>query len=308
MRNVFFLLVLANLGFAAWHSWYSPARVPHSEDTDLPKLTLVRELPPEIADRREANAAAPEVHLPTDDAALAKAQQSSGADESAAPKAATGAGVPTPTAAPPAPSTPPASAAPPASARTAKSAPAATSVPPPPAASPTRDASSAAPPARDGAAATRCTSVGPFRDLAQAATAAGTLRTSGYQPTQRVADGDIWIGYWIYIDAIPTVAEANAILAKVRGQGIVESYVIPNSDSGNLVSLGVFGEIGNVTRRREQVRALGYDPKVVDRTQRGTVYWVDVVLTADQSLDLDKLRTPGRIQRLEQRPCEAPAR
>ena len=134
------------------------------------------------------------------------------------------------------------------------------------------------------------------------------LRTSGYQPTQRVADGDIWIGYWIYIDAIPTEAEANAILAKVRGQGITESYVIPNSDSGNLVSLGVFGEIGNVTRRREQARALGYDPKVVDRTQRGTVYWVDVVLTADQTLDFDKLQTPGRIQRLEQRACEPPAR
>jgi cell division septation protein DedD len=150
-------------------------------------------------------------------------------------------------------------------------------------------------------------SVGPFRELAQAATATATLRTAGYQPTQRVADGEIWIGYWIYIDAIPTEAEANAILAKVRGQGITESYVIPNSDSGNLVSLGVFGEIGNVTRRREQVRALGYDPKVVDRTRRATVYWVDVALTAGQTLDLDKLQTPGRIQRLEQRACDAPA-
>ena len=64
MRNVFFLLVLVNLGYAAWHSWYSPARVPHSVDTDLPKLTLVSELPPEMADRRKANAAAPDVHLP----------------------------------------------------------------------------------------------------------------------------------------------------------------------------------------------------------------------------------------------------
>jgi hypothetical protein len=279
MRNVFFLLVLANLGFAAWHSWFSPSRVPHAGDTDLPKLTLVRELPPEIADRREANAAVPEVHLPTDDAALAKAQQRGGTVER-------------PTA-----QTPPASAP----TRTASSSAPAHDAPPP---SATQGA--AAPPVA-AAATTRCMSVGPFRDLAQAATAAATLRTSGSQPTQRVADGDIWIGYWIYIDAIPTEAEANAILAKVRGQGITESYVIPNSDSGNLVSLGVFGEIGNVTRRREQVRALGYDPKVVDRTRRGTVYWVDVVLAPEQTLDMDKLQTPGRIQRLEQHPCEMPA-
>jgi cell division septation protein DedD len=290
MRNVFFVLLLANLAFAAWHSWYSPSRLPHSVDTDLPKLTLVSELPPEIADRRKANAAAPDVHLP-EEAVVGSAQPSPEAKGSVPPSGAASGTLARSNGGS-------SSAPPPASA--------ASGSPPPSAASPQKPAVSAPAPAE--AAATRCTSVGPFRELAQAATAAATLRGAGYQPTQRVADGEIWIGYWIYIDAIPTEAEANAILAKVRGQGITESYVIPNSDSGNLVSLGVFGEIGNVTRRREQVRSLGYDPKVVDRTRRATVYWVDVVLAGDQAVDLDKLQTPGKIQRLEQRACEPPAR
>jgi cell division septation protein DedD len=169
----------------------------------------------------------------------------------------------------------------------------------------------AAPPAADpgaatGAAfvATRCTSVGPFRELSQAATAAAALRTAGYQPLQRVAEGDIWIGYWVYIPAIPTEAEANAILARMRAEGITDSYVIPNSDSGNLVSLGVFSEISGVGRRREQVRALGFQPDVVDRTRRATVYWIDITLAEDQTLDFDALQPPGRIIRLEQRDCE----
>ncbi len=287
MRNAFFLLVLANLGFAAWHSWYSPSRVPHTVDADLPKLTLVSEVPPEIADRRKANAAAPDVHLP-EEAAGGGAPPSLEAKGSAPPTGAASGGV----------------------ARSSGD----SGAPLSHAGSPSSSAPSAAQkpvaaaPAPEAPAATHCMSVGPFRELAQAATAAATLRGAGYEPTQRVADGEIWIGYWIYIDAIPTEAEANAILAKVRSQGITESYVIPNSDSGNLVSLGVFGEIGNVTRRREQVRALGYDPKVVDRTRRATVYWVDVVLTPEQTLDLDKLQTPGKIQRLEQRACETPAR
>jgi cell division septation protein DedD len=289
MRNVFFLLVLVNLCFAAWHSWYSPSRVPQSVDTDLPKLTLVSELPPEIADRRKANAAAPDVHLP-EEAAVGSAPPSPEAKGNAPPSG--------PASGTLARSDGGSSGAPRPSSASGSS--------PPSAASPQKSAASA--PAPGEAAATRCTSVGPFRELAQAATAAATLRGAGYQPTQRVADGEIWIGYWIYIDAIPTEAEANTILAKVRGQGITESYVIPNSGSGNLVSLGVFGEIGNVTRRREQVRSLGYDPKVVDRTRRATVYWVDVVLAGDQAVDLDKLQTPGKIQRLEQRACEPPAR
>jgi len=153
----------------------------------------------------------------------------------------------------------------------------------------------------------RCTSVGPFRELSQAAGAAANLRAAGHQPLQRVAEGDIWIGYWVYIGAIPTQAQANEILAKFRAEGITDSYVIPNSDSGNLVSLGVFSEISGVTRRREQVRALGYEPQVVDRTRRATVYWVDIVLQPDQTLDFDALQTPGRIIRLEQRACASDA-
>jgi cell division septation protein DedD len=154
-------------------------------------------------------------------------------------------------------------------------------------------------------ASTRCVTVGPFRELAQAATAAANLRMAGYQPTQRVAEGDIWIGYWVYIQGIPTEAEANQILTKVRAKGLTDSYVIPNSDSGSLVSLGVFSEISGVSRRREEVRALGYEPTVVDRTRRATVYWVDVTIAADQTLDFETLQTPGRIIRLEQRNCES---
>ena len=154
----------------------------------------------------------------------------------------------------------------------------------------------------DGGAG-RCTTIGPFRELSQAATAAATLRTAGFEPGQRVAEGDIWIGYWVYIQAIPSVEEANKILAKVRENGITDSYVIPNSDSGTLVSLGVFSEISGVTRRRDEVRALGFEPHVVDRTRRATVYWVDVTLHGDQSIDFESLQPPGRIMRLEQKPC-----
>jgi hypothetical protein len=233
MRNVFFALVLANLAFAAWHAWYaqSPRPVPPAR-ADVPRLTLVSELPPEA---REPPSDVAEGEIATD----------------ASP------------------------------------------------ALPPVEALSVAEPVD------RCVSVGPFRDLAQAATAAANLRAAGYDPTQRVAEDDVWIGYWIYIQAIPTESNATEILQEVRAHGITDSYVIPNSDNGNLVSLGVFSEIGGVTRRRDEVRVLGYEPTIIDRTRRATVYWVDVVLGAGQVFDLESLQAPGRILRLEQRSCEA---
>jgi cell division septation protein DedD len=242
MRNLFLVLVLANLAFAAWSAWVAPsAQRGRSTDDGLPPLTLVSEVPDDlrssgvVVEQDEAGvqaAAAPEPSIP------AAPENAAPAEESVA-----------------------------------------------------------------AAAEGSCTSIGPFRELAQAATAAATLRNAGFEPLQRVAEGDVWIGYWVYIPAIPTEREANEILAKVRAEGIADSYVIPNSDSGNLVSLGVFSEISGVGRRRDQVRALGFEPLVVDRTRRATVYWVDVTLAPGQTLDFESLQPPGRIIRLEQRPC-----
>jgi hypothetical protein len=159
-----------------------------------------------------------------------------------------------------------------------------------------------APPA-DGAPST-CISIGPFRELAQAATAAANLRTGGYEPVQRVGEGDIWVGYWVYIAAIPTPSRAQEILASLHQNGISDSYVIPNSDSGSLISLGVFTEVARAGNRLTAVRELGYEATIADRTRRATVYWVDVLLGEGQTLDFESFQPPGRIIRLEQRPCD----
>jgi cell division septation protein DedD len=257
MRNLFLALVLANLGFAAWSSWFAPEPSPGRRmDDALPGITLVSEVPADLRTSgvivETATAVPPAEALPGE-----------------------------PTSAPPAPSV--------------ESEP----DPSPPAATEPADPVPVL-------AGETCTSVGPFRELSQAASAAATLREAGHQPTQRVAEGDIWIGYWVYIPALPTDEEAEEVLEKVRADGMSDAYIIPNSDSGNLVSLGVFSEISGVSRRRDQVRALGFEPQVVDRTRRATVYWVDVTLAAGQTLDFDALQPPGRIIRLEQRSCEAP--
>jgi len=151
---------------------------------------------------------------------------------------------------------------------------------------------------------TRCISVGPFRELSQAATAAANLRASGLDPSQRAGEGEIWVGYWVYIEQIPSVAAAEEILGVLRENGITDSYVIPRSGSGTLVSLGVFTEINRARNRREAVSALGYEATISDRTRRATVYWIEVNLADGEPLDFEQLQPPGRIVRLEQRVCE----
>lgn len=173
------------------------------------------------------------------------------------------------------------------------------------------DAASSSPPgtgsAPSSASVRRCVSVGPFADLSDAAAASSRLRAAGRDASQRVAEGDIWVGYWVHIDAIRTRDEANRIVSELHANGVDEAYLIPGEEDGDIVSLGVFSEAARAGRLRQQVRDLGYDPVVVDRSRRGTVYWVDVELPPGGDLDLETLQAPGRITRLEQRPCPAPA-
>lgn len=222
MRNLFLVLVLANLAFAAYHRWFSAtdAGTLTLADSEVPSITLVSEL-----------------EAPGPDEAM---------DEPAPPEP---------------------------------------------------DAAVVEAPGQ------RCVSIGPFRELSQAATAAANLRTAGYDPTQRVAEGDIWVGYWVHLPGIPSRDAADTILSNLRENGVSDSYIVPGGETDHIISLGVFSEISRAGRRREDVRRLGLEPTVSDRHRRGTVYWVDVGLEPGQELDLTPLQTPGRIIRLEQQAC-----
>src|SRR5690606_807363 len=231
MRNLFFALLLANLGFGAWSAWYAPE--PHTRSAAATSGTPIR-LVSEVA----AESAEAEGNATSDEAATAAAP-----DESAA----------------------------------------------------------------RSIASSRCVSVGPFPELADAAAAAARLRAAGLEPSQRDPEGDIWVGYWVRLDSIPSRTEANEILAKLRENGIREAYLIPDDDAGHIISLGVFADVARAGRLREQVRGLGFEPNVVDRSRRGTAHWIDVEVPSGRDLDFEMLEVPDGVMRLEQRACGAAA-
>jgi len=271
MRNSFLALILANLAFAAWHNWFFEPPQPLRRATDVPTIRLASELGDDIR-----SGVAPAA---LEGAGQAGAEQR---DDESSEEGANG--------------EPDGSGSIDVAGPDESSDPRSSDAAEPESAVASLQATAAR-------AQGRCVSVGPFRELSQAAGAAASLRAGGYDPTQRAREGEIWVGYWVYLDRIATVPEANEVVARLRDNGITDSYVIPNSDRGNLVSLGVFTEIARAGGRREEARRLGFEPVIVDRTRPGTVYWVDVTLDG-RSLDFELLQSPGRILRLEQRPCE----
>lgn len=150
-----------------------------------------------------------------------------------------------------------------------------------------------------------CTSVGPFADLAQASQAQASLREAGFDPRQRVENGEIWVGYWVSVQNLASRSEAETAIKTLNGNGITDVYLMPGTDPPNVLSLGVFSDYNRAERRATQVKALGLEPRIADRKREGSVYWIDVDLKEPgQIIDTSILQSgAGRIMRLEMRPC-----
>lgn len=157
----------------------------------------------------------------------------------------------------------------------------------------------------EGEGPSTCTSVGPFADLAQASQAQASLRTAGFDPQQRVENGEIWVGYWVSVQNLASRSEADTAIKTLNGNGITDVYLMPGTDPPNVLSLGVFSDYNRAERRANQVRALGLEPRIADRKREGSVYWIDVDLKEPgQVIDPSLLQTDtGKIMRLEMRAC-----
>ncbi|MDE2295518.1 MAG: hypothetical protein KGL36_08695 [Gammaproteobacteria bacterium] len=147
--------------------------------------------------------------------------------------------------------------------------------------------------------------MGPFLDAAEAARAAATLRRGGYRPTQRVAEGEVWAGVWVYLDLPPTPAAVARLRAKLATAGIKHALEMPGPKEGTVISLGLYSESTRAQARVGLARSLGLHPHVAERNRSGDVYWIDIDLKpTDPNLTPSDLgSSAGRIVRLQVVSC-----
>jgi hypothetical protein len=155
----------------------------------------------------------------------------------------------------------------------------------------------------------RCITVGPFRDVAEASHAASLLRGGGYDPRQRVVDGDVWAGVWVYLPLPANPAATDQLLTKLKAAGIEDALEMPGPADGSVISLGLFGEQKRAQTRVSQAQALGLNPGIADRKRTGNVYWIDIDLKPTDGLlnPADLQGESGHISRLEIKACPSAA-
>jgi hypothetical protein len=153
----------------------------------------------------------------------------------------------------------------------------------------------------------RCITVGPFRDVSEAAHAASTLRGGGYDPRQRVVEGEVWAGVWVYLPIPTGPSGGDQLLTKLKSGGVDDALEMPGPADGSVISLGLYNEQKRAQARVKQAQALGLTPVVADRKRTANVYWVDIDLKpTDGPLNPADLQgEAGHISRVEVKACPA---
>lgn len=156
-----------------------------------------------------------------------------------------------------------------------------------------------------GGTGVRCLSLGPFADDASFDAAELKLGALGLSGNKRLAQGQIWVGYWIFLSPEKTRAEAISKVEALRERGVGDIYIEPAGERENAVSLGVFSERNRAQRRYREIRDMGFEPQIARRTREGTVYWLDFIPDANVRVDPADFQTAsGRIIRLASRVCQ----
>ena len=130
-----------------------------------------------------------------------------------------------------------------------------------------------------------CLALGPFatpQDLRNARTALGgagvRMRSRQEQTTQTR-------GWWVYLPAPGTRAQALALARRLDAAHVGDYFVMSSGDQPNAISLGLFKDPANARKRRDEVAAAGFPAQVQERTGEVPEYWLDLAVADGARFD-----------------------
>lgn len=149
-----------------------------------------------------------------------------------------------------------------------------------------------------------CLAVGPFTQRDDAVPAQKMLHGWG-QPARILPSETEHRRYWVYLPPLATARDARRELAALKARGIVDLQLLGSDQMENAISLGLYKDHDIAQRRLEQIRGMGYTPKMDTISQSVTAYWL-VVERSGASFNQDHRRQVLALQpglSVQSRPC-----
>ncbi|HEY9144079.1 MAG TPA: SPOR domain-containing protein [Arenimonas sp.] len=145
-----------------------------------------------------------------------------------------------------------------------------------------------------------CMSLGPFGTPAELRAAMNALSPLAARIQYREVPATEVRGYRVFLSAAASREEALAAARQLAARGVRDYYVVTAGDQENTVSLGLFNELANAEKRREEIAAQGFNARLEPRTEQATQWWIDLVAEAG----LDWANALGQPRGVEARVAE----
>jgi hypothetical protein len=129
-----------------------------------------------------------------------------------------------------------------------------------------------------------CTMVGPYAQLLHAEYLVEKLHSMEVIAEIRSVEVPAGMNYWVYL--APEISEREALrrLHEVQAKKI-DSYLIPNGELANGISLGMFSEKAEASARVQEIRDQGYQPEVREVPSTISEIWVALPISEAEKID-----------------------
>ncbi len=127
----------------------------------------------------------------------------------------------------------------------------------------------------------RCETIGPFGTPADMRKAMNTLAPLVGRIQNRQASGTELNGYRVFVPALANREAALGAARQLTAKGMSDLFVVTSGDQENTISLGLFHDLVNAEKRRDEVRVLGFDARLEPRLDDAQQYWIDVFVAPD---------------------------
>ena len=147
-----------------------------------------------------------------------------------------------------------------------------------------------------------CLTIGPFATPAELRAAMAALTPGVARIQYREVAATQLRGYRVYLPASGSREAALAAARQLAARGVRDYYVVTAGDQENSVSLGLFRDLANAEKRRDELSAQGFTAVLEPRTEDAAQWWID--LAAEPGFDWKALLPAARDVQARPVACE----
>ena len=122
---------------------------------------------------------------------------------------------------------------------------------------------------------TSCYTLGPFKKVDDANAARGQLKAAGVVAKRRMSKDTSRKGFWVLLPPAASHAQARQSITELKAKGVTDYFLVATGEQTNAVSLGVFAQSDTAKRRYEEIKAMGFQPKLQNVDLPLREYWLD---------------------------------